>query len=68
MKRREWLRNVASASLLFAMTGCANGNKQTEASEVKNETPVAGVKTQTGVTTRERDNKRVRTGKGDLDP
>lgn len=53
MKRREWLRNVASASLLFAMTGCANGNKQTEASEVKTETPVAGVKTQTGVTTRE---------------
>lgn len=54
MKRREWLRNVASASLLFAMTGCANGNKQTGAGDqAKAETPAAGVTTQGGVTTKQ---------------
>lgn len=54
MKRREWLRNVASASLLFAMTGCANGNKQTGAGDqAKAEAPAAEVTTQGGVTTKQ---------------
>ena len=31
MRRREWLRSVASAAVLLAATGCANGSKKSGA-------------------------------------
>lgn len=45
MRRREWIRGVASAAVLLAATGCANGNKRSSNSnapaEAKDAAPAA---------------------------